>query len=515
MKREPIMKKSLSLLLCLLLALTALPVRGEDSGLPPYDLPFDAPENDSAPTRTSEIRLYLPNEDSSALVTADTVVVLRPFKWYAEPVLEALFSWRPVSGQPTKARSLPGASYLALNTMNPVEISDGIATVNLAASAMNLSHEELYTVWMAITDTLCQFGDIRGVNLLVGGIQPGIDVASQTPAGTALRQSDDLATLWARAESRRSSAASGKRITCDTTLYFPAYDGRGILCETRTLVFSSTTPPQMAKALLSALSEGPSDIHVPALPDLNALLTAVSISEDSGERVLSLRFDAALDTALSDAGISRACFCASLVYTMTTFLPGIAGLDLWIGDSQITSVTPEATYQGAGEAIVFTDGIMRRSQFAVFLLSQCTLYFADGSGMLRATRRAVPWYETRSPRFLLEQLILGSMHYDSVNPLKSVIPSSVSGGDILAVALPARGNCLLVSLTPGFLAACGGMTPDMEKAMVYAMVNTLTELDIVNEVCFFAGSEQADTFAGSIVMRGTFLRNVNMIRQPE
>ncbi len=507
------MKKILCLLLCLLLALPAFTARGEQSGLPPYDLPYTAPENDSAPTRTADVKLFLPNEDSSALVTVDTVVVLQPFKWYAQPVLEALFSWRPVSGQPTKAQSLPGASYLALNTVNPFEISDGIATVNLAASAMNLSHEELYTVWMAITDTLCQFGDILGVNLLIGGIQPGIDVASQTPAGTALRQSDDLATLWARAESRRSSAASGKKITCDATLYFPAYDGRGVLCEKRTLVFASTTPPQMAKVLLAALAEGPVNIHVPLLPDLNGMLNAVSINEESGERVLSLRFDALLDSALSDAGISRACFCASLTYTMTTFLPGIVGLDVWIGETHVDSVTPEATYQAAGEPIVFADGIMRRAQFAFFLLSRCTLYFADGTGLLRATERAIPWYETRSPRFLLEQLILGSMHYDSVTPLTSVIPPDVSVGDILAVALPLRGNCLLVSLTPGFLNACAGMGPDQEKAMVYAMVNTLTELENVNEVCFFAGSGQADTFAGSIVMRGTFLRNINIIQK--
>ncbi len=508
------MKKALLLLLCLCLSLTMTDGRGDASPtLPPYALEYTAPETDSTPARSSTVRLYLPNGDLSALVTVDAAVPLQPFKWYAEPVLEALFSWRPIAGQPTEAQSLPGAAYLALNTVNPVEVADGIATVNLAASAMNLSHEDLYTVWMAVTDTLCQFGDIRGVNLLIGGVQPGLDVASQTPAGTALRQRDDLATLWARAESRRSSAASGKKITCDATLYFPSYDGRGVLCEERTLVFTSTAPDRMARVLLSALSEGAERVHVPKLPDLNGMLLAASLSEESGERVLSLRFDGAIDPALSDAGISRACFCAALTYTMTTFLPGIVGLDLWIGGEQVTGVTPEATYQGAGEPITFTGGVMRRSQCAIFLLSQCTLYFADDGGMLAATRRAIPWYETRSPRFLLEQLFLGSMHCDSVSPLKDVTPPAVSGGDILAAALPARGGCLLINLASGFLNACRGMSPEKERAMVYAMVDTLTELDGVSEVCFFVDSEQADTFAGTIVMRGTFLRNVSIIRE--
>ena len=504
------MKRAI-LLFCLLLSLP--PAQGGASAtLPPFTVEYDAPENDSTPARSTPVKLYLPNEDSSVLVSVDATAAFQPFKWYAEPLLEALFSWRPSSVQPSEARSLPGATHLALNTVNPVEVSGGIATVNLAASAMNLSHEDLYTVWMCITDTLCQFGDISGVNLLIGGVQPGIDVASQTPAGTAVQQRDDLATLWARAESQRNSAASGKKITCDATLYFPAYDGLGVLCESRTLVFGATAVPQMTQVLLSALSEGARHVHVPGLPNLNEYLIAVTSGEESGERILSLRFDGGLDTALSDGGISRACFCAALTYTVTTFLPGIVGLNLWIGGEQVTSVIPEATYQGAGEAIIFSGGVMRRSQCAIFLLSECTLYFADGDGMLRATLRAVPWYEVFSPRFLLEQLLLGSMHYDSVTSLFPVIPAAVSSGDVLAAALPARGNCLLVNLASGFVSACRDMSPEKEKAMVYAMVNTLTELDSVNEVCFFVDSEQTDTFAGSIVARGTFLRNVNIIR---
>ena len=506
-------KRFLSATTCLCLALFLSVGQGfASSTLPPFTVDYEAPETDFTPNRSSTVKLYLPNEDSSALVSVEAAAALQPFKWYAEPLLEALFSWRPSAGQATEARSLPGATYLALNNVNPLEVADGIATVNLAASAMNLSHEDLYTVWMAITDTLCQFGDIRGVNLLIGGVQPGIDVASQTPAGTAMQQRDDLATLWARAESQRNSATSGKKITCDVTLYFPAYDGRGILCESRTLVFSATTQPQMARVLLSALSEGARSVHVPKLPDLNETLIAVSISEESGERILSLRFDGALSSALADAGISRACFCAALTCTATTFLPGIVGVNLWIGGEEVTSVTPEATYQGAGEPIAFAGGVMRRSQCAIFLLSQCTLYFADGDGMLRPTLRAVPWFEARSPRFLLEQLFLGSMHYDSLTPLTDVIPSAVSAGDILAAALPAQGNCLLVNLSSSFTAACRGMSPEKEKAMVYAMVDTLTELDTVNEVCFFVDSAQTDTFAGSIAARGTFLRNVNIIR---
>ena len=133
------MNKFLTLLLCVLLTLPGVHARGEGPGLPPYVLEYEAPENDSAPTRTADIKLYLPNEDSSALVAVDTVVVLRPFKWYVEPVLEALFSWRPISGQPTKARSLQGDPQFRLKLLK-FGLSRGYEYEAVEEALNNLPH---------------------------------------------------------------------------------------------------------------------------------------------------------------------------------------------------------------------------------------------------------------------------------------------------------------------------------------------------------------------------------------
>ena len=488
-----------------------LSARGEAAPiatLPPIEVAYTAPTSDNSRTRAVQVLLYLPSNDGTVFTPVETAVNLHPFRWYAEDVLEALFTY---SG--TEARSLPDNEYLALNTLNPVEVSDGVATVNLAASAMNLNHEDLYTVFQSITNTLCQFGDITWVNLLIGGVQPGIDVASQTPAGTlGSNVQDDLATVWARAESQRNTAASGKKMTLNTTLYYPSYGGLGILCETRTLVFTTSTLPQMARVLLDALSEEPREIHALPLPNLNSYLNGCSVMENAGERILSLRFSNRLPSALLNSGITMTCLCASLMYTLTTFLPGIAGIQVYVGEQALTGLTPESGYPGTDGTILITNGIIRRNQLSALLLGQCTLYFALEDGYLYATKRAIPWYESRSPRFLLEQLMLGSCAYDSVYPLLPVVPREISSGDILGCALPLRGGCLLVNLSSSFHNSCRNLTAQREKALVYSIVNTLTELDSVNEVCFFIDGSQTDSFAGSIVTRGTFMRNVNIIR---
>ena len=66
----------------------------------------------------------------------------------------------------------------------------------------------------ALANTLCQFGDLQYVNVLIAGVQPGLNVASTLPAGAFQpNPREDLSTLWARAGApatagRRSFAAA-------------------------------------------------------------------------------------------------------------------------------------------------------------------------------------------------------------------------------------------------------------------------------------------------------------------
>ena len=55
------------------------------------------------------------------------------------------------------------------------------------------------------------------------------------------------------------------------------------------------------------------------------------------------------------------------------------------------------------------------------------------------------------------------------------------------------------------------MTPREEQLMVYAMVNTLTELEGVWDVCFFVNGTQPDHFASTVSLPGVFMRNPDII----
>ena len=503
--------KKLIPILCLVLMLTGCTapretLPQESATLPPMQVSFQAPIGQMENARTATVQLYLPSIDGTRLVAVNRRAALSPFRWHADTLLEMLFAYEGDEAQP-----LPRAE--ALKLQSPVEISCGAATVNLSATALTLSHEQLYTVFQAIANTLCRCDGIDSVNLLIAGVQPGLDVASETPTGALhLNSTDDLSTLWDRALSQRSAADGTRRLVQDVTLYFPAAGGRGVLCENRTLAFSNATLPHMARTLLDALSEGPKVLtDLPAFPPLHAYLaTEPAVNETSGEKVLTLRFSQDLNAALLDAGVTRSCMAASLVYTMTTYLPNIAGVEMFIGDEKLTSLTPEGTYQSAGETMLFTNGVMRRSQFGIFLLSRAKLYFASDDNTLAPVYRAVPWYEAPNAHYLITQLIKGPDYYDAGNDhLSPVMPAGAGAGDILGTAC--SGGTALVNLTQRFRDIAAHMSVQEERLMVYAMVNTLTELENISEVCFFIDSSQPDTFVSAISLPGVFLRNVDII----
>ena len=472
--------------------------------LPPAQSRWAAPENDARQEYGQTVILYLPSLDGAQLLAVPQQVTLSAARHSARALSEALLS------HPGTDITSPvgGTVALALSETHPVEVSGGTATVVLGAAALRLSHEQLFTVGQALANTICQFGDVQYVNVLISGVQPGLNLAATLPAGSFQPNTrEDLSVLWARA----SAPLTAGRRSFPVTLYYPAAFGKGILCENRTLSISAQDIPGMALALLDALSAGPEALpNAPACPDFRAYLRETpTMGEAAGTRRLVLRFTEGLNGALIDAGITRSVMMAALTYTLTTFLPGIDGVEVRIGDEGISTLTPSGTYTGAGEMIRFEDGLMRRQDFSGFLLAECLLYFAGGDGKLSGVYRPVPYYEACSPRALVEQLMLGPQAFDSQTGLLPVFPEGIRPADLLGAAY--EDQTALLNFSARVSGLCAGMAAEEEKTMIYAAVNTLCALPQVKRTAFFVAGEQPDTLGGSLYLPGDFLPNLDMI----
>lgn len=482
----------------------------ESATLPPAGVTYAAPTGDTNQETAQSILFYVPDITGTRLIAQTERVLISCARHPAEMALRRLFAF---AGSDS-ARALTDNAYLQLSSVNPVEISGDTATVNLAASALSLSHSELYTVCQAIANTVTQWGDIQYVNVLVSSVQPGLDVGANVPMGCfTANLTDTLDTLSTQAQSLASTAAD-RRFSLPVTLYFPAYAGKGILAETRTISFTGRRKSGLISTLLDALSQGAQSLtNVPDMVDLSAyLLETPQVQEvpvTGGQRAV-LRFQQSLNDALISAGIPRSVMLSALTYTLTTFVPGLSGVTVYMGEELVTAVVPGGIYEGANETISFANGMMRRSDFSRFLLSNCTLYFSDGEGRLCAVQRPIPYYETRSARYLIGCLLSGPQSCDSVRNVQAVFPEGLGDADLLGVGLDEQ--TLLLNLSPGMEEAIRSCTDAQEKLLAYALVNTLTELPAVRSICFFFSGEQQESLDGKLYWAGTFLRNVSIVQ---
>ena len=102
------------------------------------------------------------------------------------------------------ASAMGGGVKLSLYGANPVEISGDVATVNLAASALQLSRKELYICGQAIANTLTELGNIHYVNILVMDRPMGLDIGSTLPAGSLTRSMvSDIGAIFEQKLSQR------------------------------------------------------------------------------------------------------------------------------------------------------------------------------------------------------------------------------------------------------------------------------------------------------------------------
>jgi len=248
------MNKRFRAWMCLLLCIILLTGCTADSvvlpsvTLPPVSAGPEAPIGDAGLQQEMIIPLYLPSQNRQSLLTFYETLTISRDQHPAEAILRALLS----HGGNSRVQPLGGMVTLSLAGANPVEISGGVCTVNLSASALQLTSQDLYTATLAITATLCELPDVNHVNLLVAGTPVAMDVGGNLPLGSLTPQlGQELPVLWEQLSARRTPVGelpASTPLTATATLYFPLADGSGIVAEPRRISFPGQHPQQLVIA---------------------------------------------------------------------------------------------------------------------------------------------------------------------------------------------------------------------------------------------------------------------------
>lgn len=438
-----------------------------------------APAQDGEQDYELRCTLYFLSEGGGRLIPVTRSVTVEDGKSRAQAALDAL-----LAGPETRE---DGAAWPDLGTVRGerlLEVSCGVATVDLPARVRTLSQEMLYAVRMAIANTLTEFSEISYVNVLIGGREEGLDLGATLPVGTITRVDDlDVGARYSRLHEQRLSSGG---VTLLTTLYFPAAQGGLLLPEVRSIAYAQVSPIEYLYTLLEELGKGAGLAlcaqGVPAPMDYIEEMPEIVRTED-GYLAIELRMSDALEAALDAAGLTLDTYMAMLTDTLMGFVPGVEGLRVMIGGRTAANLATRSDFEGCVGA-------------------PATLYVMDGKGLSRV-QRVLPQAQADDARARLAALMRLSEEE------LFALPDGLTQEDILAVYVGEE--TMAVNLSGRFRDALATLAPAQERAAVYAMVNTLTEDTRASRVAFFFEGGQVQTLAGGLEMRGTFLRNPGMV----
>ncbi|MBR4040231.1 MAG: GerMN domain-containing protein [Clostridia bacterium] len=455
-----------------------------------------APQQDGADGKEALFTLYFLAEDGVTLRPVTRRCAFDGGMSRAQAALDALL------GGPAEEETgviWPDMGKAQADRM--LEVSCGVATVDLSAYARTLPQETLYAVRMAIANTLTEFSEISYVNVLIGGREEGLDLGATLPVGTLVHYDElNAGQRYSRLLDQRYSESG---VTLLTTLYFPAAGGRLILPEVRSIAYAQVTPIEYLYTILDELGKGAG--HPLCVEDFPAPMEYIEempeiVRTEDGYLAIELCFDRQIEEDLARCGLTMGVYLAMLSDTLLGFVPGVEGLKVSVGDMDMTEIAAQQTPDG--EEIVFEHGLAVRRDFAGYVGAPVTLY-AMCEGGLERVQRVMDQSLASSARAKLEILLaLPGDGHDA--PAHGLLEK-----DILAVHTGT--DAIAVNLSAAFCDAMKTASLQQERAAVYAMVNTLTENSDIPRVAFFFEGEQVETLAGGLEMRGTFMRNPGMV----
>ena len=441
------------------------------------------------------VTLYYVSGDGTSFSTTNRTLIISPDESLCEETIDALlFS----TASPDRMSFLPPEMEIL-----DVDFSCGIATVTLSLDAHNIQSEQEYLILLAtLSNTLLSIDGVRGVNLMIAGHCTAI---ASLPVGTLTRPLEGITPTYAQYSAERDYFLESETgtITRTATLYFPTSVGEWFVPELREITFDSR---DYASALIRALRAGPSESScaITAIPESTDLLVdnPVIAVNASGERVIELNFSGALRNYLAFSGIDEWELVGSVALTLSSFVPELDAVRICIDSIPITHcIIGEREYK-------FEDGLIRRSDFDAFIGSIVTLHIPQSDGSLESVQRATSMVRAQSPLSLLCALFDDILMLD--NSIE-VFPVDVYAEDILGIAL--EDGVASVNLSANFYRRCQSLSEETERSLVYAIVNTLCELDDVTGVRFYIEGYSAETLAGSIYLKGILMPNPGMVRR--
>ena len=246
------------------------------------------------------------------------------------------------------------------------------------------------------------------------------------------------------------------------------------------------TPEDQLDEMIRFLSTTPEKLEYKAPLDMG--FTLLDYEVEDGKLVLNM------NKAYSDLSPTTEILVRAALVRSLTLLSNVKYVVITVEGSQLYDNAGELVGWMSADQFIDNDG----NEINTYELVKVKLYFANESGDKLIAAYREKHYSTNTPleRFVVEELIAGPSGqipglYPVINPETKII--SVMTKD---------GICY-VNLDSSFLTVVNNVSTDVS---VYAIVNSLVELDNINKVQILVNGEVPTTFSNS-----TFERNLDYV----
>lgn len=477
--------------------------------LPVAQTSIEAPRGDSRLKYFHSASIYLPDRYTNVLRVLKLPVELSLADNAYELVINSLLKYE---GDDNLASPTFGYD-IGLFGNNPIELSGNVASVNLTANALRLNSDQFYLLSSSIAETLCDFSGIDYVNILVADKAVALDINTGMPMGVLKRENDynSFANHIKLLESRNKANNEGRVIEMPTSLYYPSNSGKGIVPEMRSISFASANTADMASKIIRELetSHSPNRIKIPSFYDL--LSTQPQVSDwEAGGVLITLRFKNIFDDVLKASNLDRNTSIAMIGNSLSTFIPNLAGIRVYIGDTMLTSLTNNIVEIIKTES--FDNGLISRPILAGFIVKDLSLYYSNTQGdRLVEVKREIAEVVNVNPRTILLELFRGKIGTDySDAESKSILNFEIKDAEILGLALD--GSTLSINFAQSVFEKLKSVNGNQEKLFAYSVVNSMCKIKEVKSVMFFIDGKAIDYINGNLFWQSEFLPNLKIVQ---
>lgn len=426
-------------------------------------------END----RTVAVTLYFLNETTGRLSSEIRELSITAEEVKPEEVISLLFGG-PINEKLKDVNCGTEFEY--------AEITDNICNVYLTANIVPQGYQS-YLLCSAIANT---FADTYGTEYCVVFINGIAQSAGGTIAKPFKKNNGVILQSYEieQEEYMQMQQNPGKAVESEAVIYFLDSSGKYILPEVRTIRYTKDTYLSVLMDEMASNSKNKGYI----VPSVNSSASSYTQKTYENEN-LSINCSKYPFIYKNENLNSENICIAALTYTFTGAVAA-KNMNLKIADNAYINIS--------------------RDKYREYLGANITIMFPDKNyTMLFKTYRTVAQKDLFKADAKLRELVKGPTKADNENTWPA-FPKGITEEDILGVYI--NEDMVVLNVSENFVSVVSGVDENMERTMVFAIVNTLVEDEDTRQVLFLSQGNRIDYMAGYIYYGDPIMANTGLVR---